>query len=166
MIARYRLLAERLRVELRSLEEVVLHASEALSRASRQPDNYDFFIAAAAFDLHSFYSGLERLLELIATDVDNTRPGGASWHRELLTQMSLALSEVRPAALSAETVAALAEYLDFRHVVRHMYTFNLRPDRVTELVNGLPATFELVRRDLLVLADFLDGLSTADTESA
>jgi len=46
MIARYRLLAERLRVELHSLGEVVLHASEALSRASRQPDDHDFFIAA------------------------------------------------------------------------------------------------------------------------
>lgn len=103
---------------------------------------------------------------MIATDADNTRPGGASWRRELLTQMSLVLPEVRPAALSAETVAALAEYLDFRHVVRHMYTFNLRPGRVIELVSGLPATFELVRRDLLILADFLDGLSTADTESA
>jgi len=56
----------------------------------------------------------------------------------------------------------LVDYLDFRHLVRNVYTFNLRPERVAELVRGLRATFDLVRRDLLTFAIFLENLSTAD----
>ncbi len=57
------------------------------------------------------------------------------------------------------------EYLEFRHVVRDVYTFNLRPERVTELVQGLRPAFDLARRSLLAFAEFLDRLSTADEES-
>ncbi len=50
------------------------------------------------------------------------------------------------------------------NVVRNVYTFNLRPARVTELVRGLRPAFDLARRDLLTFADFLDNLATADEE--
>ena len=162
MIARYRLLAERLRAELQVLVRVVERAEGAQSQATRQPQDQDYFLAAAALDLHGFYVGLERLFELIAEEVDGDRPRGPSWHRDLMVQMSLAVSGLRPAVLSAETRSALNDYLEFRHVVRNVYTFNLRPDRVTELVRGLRPTFDLARRDLLAFAKFLEELSTAD----
>jgi len=162
VIGRYRLLAERLRAELQPLLQVVERAEGAVSQATRQPQDRDYFLAAAALDLHGFYVGLERLFELIADEVDGNRPSGPSWHRDLLVQMSLAVSGLRPVVLSAETRSALTDYLEFRHVVRNVYTFNLRPDRVTELVRGLRPTFDLARRDLLAFAKFLDELSTAD----
>ncbi len=162
MITHYRLLAARLHAELQSLEQVVERANNALARASRQPEDQDYFLAAAALDLHGFYAGLERLFELIADDVDRSHPTGAHWHRDLLAQMTLVVGQVRPAVLSPEASAALVDYLDFRHLVRNVYTFNLRPERVAELVRGLRATFDLVRRDLLTFAIFLENLSTAD----
>lgn len=58
----------------------------------------------------------------------------------------------------------MRDYLEFRHVVRNVYTFDLQPDRVTELVGGLRSAFDLARRDLLAFADFLEELSTADEE--
>ena len=76
--------------------------------------------------------------------------------------MALPLAEVRPAVIQTETRAAMLEYLEFRHVVRHMYAFDLHIDRVIELGRGLRAAFDLARRDLLHFADFLDGLATAD----
>jgi len=164
MIARYRLLAERLRNELRSLDRVVERAEGALARAIQQPQDQDYFLAAAALDLHGCYSGIERLFELIADEVDGSRPAGRHWHRDLLAQMSLAVPEVRPAVLSAETCAALVDYLEFRHVVRNVYTFNLRPDRVIELIRGLRATFGSAQHDLLFFAEFLENLSRADEE--
>jgi len=72
MIVRYRLLAGRLRAELRTLEQIVARAEGALSRATQQVQNRDYFLAAAALDLHGFYSGLERLFELIAAEVDES----------------------------------------------------------------------------------------------
>ena len=127
MIPRYRLLGERLRAELQTLERVVERAEGALSRARQQVQDQDYFLAAAALDLHGFYAGLERLFELIASEVDESLPAERHWHRDLLAQMSLAVADVRPVVLLPETRSALAEYLEFRHVVRNVYTFNLRP---------------------------------------
>ena len=162
MITRYRLVAARLRAELPRLEQLVDRANTALERAARQPQDQDYFMAAAALDLHGFYAGLERLFELIAEDIDRAHPGGSHWHRDLLAQMALGIERVRPAVLAPETSAALADYLDFRHIVRNVYTFNLRAERVAELVRGLRPTFELARRDLTAFAQFLEELATAD----
>jgi hypothetical protein len=162
MIPRYRLLASRIRAELQTLERSVDQSEGALARAERQPADQSYFVAAVAFELHSFYAGLERLFEVIGSEVDQSRPSGAAWHRDLLAQMMLSIAGVRPAVLETETQAALSEYLEFRHVVRHMYTFNLRVERVVELGRGLRPTFDLARRDLLRFAEFLDGLATAD----
>ena len=164
MIPRYRLLAERLRTELAALEQVVERAEGALPKAIRQPQDQDYFLAAAALDLHGFYAGLERLFELVAREIDESLPTGRHWHRDLLAQMSLSVPDARPAVLSSESRSTLVEYLEFRHVVRNVYTFNLRPERVTELVRGLRPVFDLARRDLLTFADFLDNLATADEE--
>lgn len=166
MITRYRLLAERLRVELQTLERIVQRAESALSRAIQQPQDQDYFLAAAALDLHGFYAGLERLFELIANEIDDSRPTGPSWHRDLLLQMSLTVTEVRPAVLSSEVCSALMDYLDFRHVVRNVYAFNLRPERVNGLVRVLRPTFGWVQRDLLAFATFLEGLARADEEQS
>ena len=162
MIARYRVLTERLRSELQSLERVVGRAEGALSRAVQRPEDQEYLIAAAALDLHGFYVGLERLFEMIATEIDGGLPKGSRWHRDLLEQMSLAIREVRPAVILPETRDALIEYLQFRHVVRNVYSFDLEAERLAELVQGLRSAFELSQHDLLVFTEFLEELSNAD----
>ncbi|MEW5986044.1 MAG: hypothetical protein AB1791_05370 [Chloroflexota bacterium] len=162
MITRYILVAERLKAELQALEQVVRRAESALAKAKQYPQDQDYFLAAAALDLHSFYSGIERLFEVIASSIDNSQPSGRQWHRDLMAQMTLEVADLRPAVLSTETQAALLEYLEFRHVVRNVYTFNLRPTRVAELVTNLRLAFTLAQRDLQNFVVFLEGLSTAD----
>jgi hypothetical protein len=73
MIPRYRLLAARIRTELRSLERSVDQAEGALARAEQRPADQSYFAAAVAFELHSFYAGLERLFEVIGNDVEMRR---------------------------------------------------------------------------------------------
>lgn len=160
MIPRYRLLAERVRAEVQALDSVVQRAEGALIRATRQPADQDYFLSAAALDLHGFYAGVERVFELIASDIDESRPTTRHWHRDLLAQMALDVSDLRPAVLQPASQLALQDYLEFRHVVRNVYTFNLRPDRVKELVQNLRPTFLLVQRDLLDFARLLEDLSS------
>ena len=162
MIPRFRLLAERIRNELSTLDEVVARAEGALSHTANQGEDSVYFISAAALDLHGFYAGLERLFELITTEVDESRPTGSQWHRDLLAQMALGIPDLRPPVISNETRDALREYLEFRHIVRNVYTFNLRSERVIELVRSLRNSYDLVQNDLLAFARFLDQLSTAD----
>ena len=101
---------------------------------------------------------------MIAAEIDESRPSGSQWHRDLLAQMVLSVPGVRPAVIVPETQAALGDYLEFRHVVRNVYTFNLRTERVVELTRDMRKTFEFCRNDLLAFAAFLQKLSTADQE--
>lgn len=39
-----------------------------------QHSNDDHYLDGVALNLHGFYSGLERIFELVATRVDNTKP--------------------------------------------------------------------------------------------
>lgn len=121
-----------------------------------------FFASAAAFGLHSFYTGVERLFEAVADEVDESHPMGTHWHHDLLLQMKLSIPEIRPAVLTEKSYLALLDYLEFRHLVRDVCTFNLRAERVVELVRNLRPTFDLLRKDLHVFVEFLNSLANAD----
>jgi hypothetical protein len=102
MIARYRALRERIADEISQLQ----HARDAelrhWQRAQRGSDDADAYINSVALNLHSLYSGLERIFELIAVELDGGALGGADWHTELLRQMTLDLTPVRPPVLSKD----------------------------------------------------------------
>lgn len=158
----YLALAGRIRGELKDLSGVVGRTQAIWDHVGRSQD--DYYVDATALNLHSFYGGVERLLELIANVVDRTKPAGASWHQELLHQMAAEIPGVRPAVLAAPTRDRLDRYRGFRHVVRNVYTYNLDPEQVGLLVKQLPATMAVVERDLLAFADFLEALAQADEE--
>ncbi|MBW2154425.1 MAG: hypothetical protein JRH18_22510 [Deltaproteobacteria bacterium] len=46
------------------------------------------YLGSVAFDLHSFYQGVERIFEAIAKSIDRTVPSGDRWHKSLLAQMT------------------------------------------------------------------------------
>ena len=147
-------LAERIRDECVELERLVERAHEGWQRAQRQKD--DLYVDSVALNLHSFYSGIERVFFLIATTVDGRVPEGADWHQTLLDQMAIELAPHRPAVISEETRDALDEYRGFRHIVRNIYAFHFDSSKVQAIVRRLPATFVKVRTELLSFADFLE----------
>ena len=61
----------------------------AWEHASRTGD--ELYIDSVALNLHSFYTALERIFELIAISIDREKPQGEYWHLELLRQMSTKL---------------------------------------------------------------------------
>ena len=74
-------------------------ALAAWAQAKRMPDE-SAYLDSVALNLHGFYSGLERLFELIARHVDGAVPSGETWHRDLLQRMTQDMAGVRPAVLS------------------------------------------------------------------
>jgi len=153
----YAALAGRIREELVELKRVVDRAEMLMSKAQHTGD--DGYLDGVALNLHGFYAGIERIFVSIARNVDGSVPSGSDWHRDLLTQMSAEISGVRPAVISRDTRYCLDDYRGFRHVVRHVYTFNLAPSRLQELVTGLGACYTAVRRDLEGFARYLDSLA-------
>lgn len=158
MIKRYAIVAARIRQELTSLERVVNRAERAIAAARQRPEEQDLYLDSAALNLHDFYAGLERIFRHVAAMVDQSVPSGPEWHRELLRQMNVDLSQIRPQVISAETVKTVDEYLRFRHVVQNIYTFEFDPERIEHLVQHLRPSFEQAKVELLAFTDFLDKL--------
>jgi hypothetical protein len=101
-----------------------------LKRCERaNPDPIE--LAALAAMLHSFYNGIENLLKRIAVEMGEGLPAGDVWHRRLLDQMAKP-ADARPAVLTEELRTRLRLYLDFRHVFRHSYTFDLRWEKMRD----------------------------------
>jgi protein subunit release factor A len=120
-------LAERIRGELREIERMVQRAQTSWRQLRLTPD--DAYLDSTTLNLRGSYEGLERLFSLILLTVDKKRLHGADWHQELLAQMEKDEPGIRPAVISAESRRALDKLRGFRHVVRHVYTFNYDPNK-------------------------------------
>ncbi len=163
MIVRYQRLAQRIKDELTDINSEVARAQKSWE-ASLETDDPEAYIDSVALNLHGFYSGVERLFELIATQVDDTMPAGEAWHRQLIDQMAREIPETRPAVIDEFIAVALDEFRKFRHLVRNVYTIHLDSERMRVLVDVLPSLWEQLQKDLLAFADFLIDLSKADEE--
>lgn len=154
MNARLTHVTSRIRSELIELEDVIVRIGEGWKRAERSGD--DHYLDGVALNLHGLYSGLERVLEVIAVSVDGARPEGENWHQELLKQMNTEIEGIRPAVISDSSYVRLNEYRGFRHVVRNIYTYNFNPVKMRKLVEGSVELFEQVGGELKAFADFLE----------
>ena len=104
---------------------------------------------AIALDIHGFYSGVERIFEQIAKQIDRNPPAKSEqWHKNLLQQMSVAIPQVRDAVISPSNLANLDEFRRFRHVIRSHYAYKLDTDKILDLAIKLPHCYKLLKQDL------------------
>jgi hypothetical protein len=149
-------LAQRIRQEINELAQTVSVIARHWARLEHSSEDQDAFLNSVALNLHGFYNGLERVLELIAVEMDGGTLGGEAWHTELLRQMTFELPEIRPAVLTLETSQHLDEYRKFRHRVRNIYATHLDSPRMAPLITNLPSIWPQVRLELLAFAEFLE----------
>ena len=90
--------------------------------------------------------------------MERSIPKGVEWHQDLLLQMSAEISSIRPPVVTMDTRDCLDEYRGFRHVVRNVYTFHLRPARLQELTTRLRSCYESVEHDLSDFILFLEKI--------
>ena len=133
-------------MELEQLKELLATYQRLLDHcATVTPDEIE--LAALAAMLHSFYNGVENLLKRIAVETGEGLPSGEVWHRRLLDQMAQQTPD-RPAVLTEALRVRLRLYLDFRHVFRHSYTFDLRWEKMREPVLHCRETLLALRESL------------------
>lgn len=155
-----RVIAARIRQELDDLRPLIEKAQRGMRAAKLKSDDQDLYLDSVALNVHDFYCGMERILLHVAGTIDKVIPEGGQWHQELLQQMHTTVAGVRPSVLSSQAVDCLKEYLAFRHVVRNVYSFKFDAERITALVNKLPACYDLVARELSSFADWLESSGT------
>ena len=154
----HRELADRIRGTMSDLNLIVERVTRAWARALEASDDQDAYVDSAALNLHGFYSGLERLFEIIARQVDEQVPVGETWHRDLLLQMARDVPEIRPAVISRDNAATLDEFRRFRHLVRNVYPVNMAPAKMSRIVSVLPDIWMELRAELSAFAEFTEDL--------
>lgn len=142
--------------ELADIERVVLRTERLTEKALRTGD--DGYWDAVALNLHGVYTSAEKIFEAIARATGEGVPQSSDWHKALLLQMSGEIKDVRPAVIRRQTRYCLNEYLGFRHIVRNVYTTNLRPARLQELVDELAECHDRFVQDINRFITFLNQL--------
>ena len=153
-------LAANITADLADLERVVDRANLIFQKASQTND--DAYLDGLALNLHGFYAGIEHIFEAIARTVDGNLPNDPNWHQALLRQMMVEIPTIRPAVISQQTYGCLETYRSFRHIVRNVYTFNLRGTRLKELATELRPCLTAVTHDLTQFTEFLQQLAQDD----
>jgi hypothetical protein len=116
----------------------------------------DFHISTLGAMLQSFYGGIENLFKRIAYDVDGNFSKSDSWHKNLLDRMALPYKD-RPAVITDDLRKRLHKYLDFRHVFRAIYSYDLNWKKMRDLVLGCEETLLLLQTELNVFSKFLNS---------
>ena len=70
-------LSGRMHSEIVDLNSIVDRIKEGWQRSKRTGD--DYYLDSVALNLHGFYSGLERIFELIANSIDNSKSDNKKW---------------------------------------------------------------------------------------
>jgi len=147
-------LKDQIAVEDAQLQQLLDVHRPLLEKCRSEAPNLIELSALAAF-LHSFYTGVENLFRRVAVEIDGGIWQGDQWHRRLLQQMTEP-GEARPSVISLELYDRLHPYLQFRHVFRSSYSFQLRWDKMAPLVLHYEETFAAFRAEIATFSARMD----------
>ena len=148
-------LTQRINDELVKIEDTLTRINRGLEMIKVASEDVTEFIEnTIATDLVDIYSGIERIFERIANEVDAHLPRGSRWHKNLLEQMTRQRPE-RPSVISENTSNQLAKLLEFRHKVTNIYGRELKYDNTLVHAETIGELFENVTQDLNSFTDSL-----------
>ena len=98
--------------------------------------------------MHDFYSGVERIFERIALELDGELPRGADWHSQLLNRMEEEVEGVRPRVLTPDLAERLRPFLRFRHRFWNLGGGQLHWERSTELLAEADEVWPLLKQEM------------------
>jgi len=117
--------------------------------------------ACTAFGIVSVYAGLERILEIVADEIDGERPAGHAADAELLAAMASDLADLRPALLSAETHALLDDLRRFRRVAQGLFVSELTEADIAANRGRIRAVLPAFEHDLTAFEQAMTGPGSA-----
>ena len=151
-------IASKIKAELDKISQLESQIEQVKTQLNNQPNLANIFYESLALKLHNFYTGCERIFQIVASELNGGIPSNYDWHRRVLTRMATQQEE-RPALISSETRKILEEYLAFRHVVRNIYGFELDPERLDNLVKHYPVVWEKFEQDVIQFVNWLKSVA-------
>lgn len=100
-----------------------------------EPDEFDW--ASLGYVIHNIYNLLEnyflRISKFFENDLDKV-----SWHRDLISRMTIEIKDVRPKLFKRKLANKINELRAFRHVFRYIYQSELDEKKLRELNQQIP----------------------------
>jgi len=104
-------------------------------------------ITVMANIIHSFYTGVEKIFEKVSKGIDSYIVTGNKSHQELLDNMCTK-NDNREALINKDIYLVLNEYMKFRHVFRHGYSFQLNWGKMKPLAESLFNTWDKLKEQI------------------
>jgi hypothetical protein len=149
----YKELYEDVMDEARAIEETLERLHVVRNKFDPQVKDYSIEPAMGAY-LMNFYNGVENILKRVSKEYYQTVPKGESWHKELL-DLSYNPPEGKAAIFSQSIVEKLHQYRNFRHRFVSGYGFQLKGEKMLELIDNIDPLWDEIKR---AVADFWDRL--------
>jgi len=148
-------LVNRIQIELLNIKTIVerINMYSQLFDDKSDKVSQDVLSDGLALNLHSFYTAVERIFEFIAKTIDGDLPTGDKWHKILLEQMLVDVPQVRPAVITDRTLKELDEFRRFRHVIRSVYAYELKSEKLLILADKVPRLYSELR---IEIEDFME----------
>lgn len=152
---KYLSLKSRIEDEMTTLERNVETLEQLLAQADTIPQIA--LTPALASYIGDFYNGCERISERVAVALDTGLPRRENWHELLLRQVADPGGDLRPPLWSGSLLLELDEYRKFRHLVRHTYNIELKPERVLELARNVQIVMAKIKQAIAFFNQWLNG---------
>ena len=149
----YKELYEDIQDEVRAIEETLERLREVRSNFDPQIEDYSLEPAMGTY-LMNFYNGVENILKRISKEYYQTMPKGESWHKELLV-LSYSPPEGKAAIFNRNIAEKLHQYRNFRHRFVSGYGFQLKGEKMLELIDNIGPLWDDIKK---AIADFWDSL--------
>ncbi len=104
--------------------------------------------------LMNFYNGIENILKRISKEYYSIMPAGNSWHKALLN-LSYNAPEGKIAIFDQGIVERLIIYRNFRHRFISGYGFQLKGEKMLELIDNIESLWDDVKK---VIVEFFNKL--------
>ncbi|TET09554.1 hypothetical protein E3J84_05020 [Candidatus Aerophobetes bacterium] len=149
----YKELREDVLDEEEAIEETLERLSKVMSKFDFHKENYSTEPAMGTY-LMNFYNGIENILKRITKKYYLTLLKGGSWHKELLA-LSFNPPPGKIAVFNQNIVQRLHPYRNFRHRFVSGYGFQLRGEKMLELIDNIDLLWSDIKK---TISDFWDKL--------
>jgi len=138
--------AQKILFEIEQIDELIHESSPLFDLCKiKEPDFVER--CGIAMILHSFYNGIENILLLIIKNKDLNLPNGIKWHKELFAK-AFEATENRSEIFRGDLKESLNDYLQFRHFVRHSYGFQLKWEKMKNMLFGIDIMWKNIKDDI------------------
>lgn len=142
--------------DLSRMNQLEKEIKETYEKISEYPELKTILFESLALKLHNFYTGCERIFQIIADELNGGKPSSFDWHRRMANEQC-----DRPCVITKNTAKQLKDYLGFRHIVRNIYGFELDIERLEILVKNYFHVWHNFREDINNFLDWLRQLKDA-----